>query len=175
MSLFPFHLAIPTHDLAVARSFYGELLGCEEGRSDTNWVDFNLYGHQLVCHLSALPSPPTDDNKNAVDGHAVPIPHFGVVLEMEEWRALRDKLVIADIAFIIEPHIRFAGFSGRTGHPIFYDPSVTPLNLRRSKTSPPNFLRNRHRVILNRGVIMAHSANAGIASARLFRSIGLLW
>ena len=167
MSLFPFHLAIPTHDLAVARSFYGELLGCEEGRSDTNWVDFNLYGHQLVCHLSALPSPPTDDNKNAVDGHAVPIPHFGVVLEMEEWRALRDKLVIADIAFIIEPHIRFAGLAGEQATLFFYDPAVTPLNLRRSKTSPPNFLRNRHRVILNRGVIMAHSANAGIAECKV--------
>ena len=133
MSLFPFHLAIPTHDLAVARSFYGELLGCEEGRSDTNWVDFNLYGHQLVCHLSALPSPPTDDNKNAVDGHAVPIPHFGVVLEMEEWRALRDKLVIADIAFIIEPHIRFAGLAERQATLFFYDPSGNAIEFKAFK------------------------------------------
>ena len=106
---------------------------CEEGRSDTNWVDFNLYGHQLVCHLSALPSPPTDDNKNAVDGHAVPIPHFGVVLEMEEWRALRDKLVIADIAFIIEPHIRFAGLAGEQATLFFYDPSGNAIEFKAFK------------------------------------------
>lgn len=133
MSLFPFHLAIPTHDLAAARSFYGELLGCEEGRSDTNWVDFNLYGHQLVCHLSALSSPPTDDNKNAVDGHAVPIPHFGVVLEMEEWRALCDKLVVADVTFIIEPHIRFAGLAGEQATLFFYDPSGNAVEFKAFK------------------------------------------
>ena len=113
--------------------FTANFWGVRTGRSDTNWVDFNLYGHQLVCHLSALPSPPTDDNKNAVDGHAVPIPHFGVVLEMEEWRALRDKLVIADIAFIIEPHIRFAGLAGEQATLFFYDPSGNAIEFKAFK------------------------------------------
>ena len=132
MSLFPFHLAIPTHDLAVARAFYGELLGCEEGRSDTNWVDFNLYGHQLVCHLSAM-SLPSDDDKNAVDGHAVPIPHFGVVLGMDEWRALCDKLVAAGVTFIIEPYIRFAGLAGEQATLFFYDPSGNAVEFKAFK------------------------------------------
>ena len=89
----PFHLAIPVDNLEKAREFYGELLGCKQGRSDTQWIDWDLAGHQLVTHLvKAMPSAP---EYNVVDGHSVPVPHFGVVLTMEDWQALADKLTAA--------------------------------------------------------------------------------
>ena len=96
----PFHLAIPVNDLAKARAFYGDLLGCPEGRSSDRWIDFNFFGHQLVCHLSETS---TDQNpiSNPVDGHDVPVPHFGIVLDMPDWRALADKLIAANTAFVI--------------------------------------------------------------------------
>jgi extradiol dioxygenase family protein len=101
----PFHLAFPVHDLAAARAFYGELLGCPEGRSSAQWIDFDLFGHQIVAHLDAAAKPVA--TTNPVDGHDVPVPHFGVVLTMEDWHALAARLEAAGVAFGIAPHIRF--------------------------------------------------------------------
>ena len=101
----PFHLAFPVHDIEGARRFYGGLLGCPEGRSADSWIDFDLYGHQIVAHLARGAS--ADAAANPVDGHEVPVPHFGVVLSMAEWEALAERLKAAGISFGIEPHIRF--------------------------------------------------------------------
>lgn len=124
----PFHLAIAVRDLAEARWFYGELLGCAEGRSDATWVDFNLMGHQLVCHLAPGTGP--ELHVNSVDGHGVPVPHFGVVLDLETWRALAHRLEAAGIDFIIEPHIRFRGGPGEQATMFFLDPSGNPLEFK---------------------------------------------
>ena len=123
----PFHLAIAVHDLAEARRFYGRLLGCPEGRSDAHWVDFDFFGHQLVAHLS------TDAPRsvsNAVDGDAVPVPHFGVVLELRDWRALADSLTAAGSAFILAPRIRFRGQPGEQATLFLSDPSGNVLEFK---------------------------------------------
>lgn len=117
----PFHLAFPVHDIAEARRFYGELLGCPEGRSAPDWVDFNFYGHQIVAHLS--PAEAGHRSTSAVDGHNVPVRHFGAVLTMAEWQALADKLQAAGTSFVIEPHIRFKGEVGEQATMFFLDPS----------------------------------------------------
>lgn len=124
----PFHLAFPVHDLAEARRFYGELLGCSEGRSSEHWVDFNFYGHQIVAHLS----PDEADHRatNAVDGDDVPVRHFGVVLSMPEWEALAEKLKERGIQFLIEPHIRFKGEVGEQATMFFFDPSGNALEFK---------------------------------------------
>lgn len=119
--LTPFHLAIPVTDIDQARAFYGVLLGCPEGRSAKQWVDFNLYGHQLVCHQVVALAPAAAHNP--VDGDDVPIPHFGVVLEMPQWRELAAKLTAAEVSFVIEPHVRFAGEAGEQATMFFCDPS----------------------------------------------------
>lgn len=124
----PFHLAFPVHDLAAARAFYGGLLGCREGRSSDHWIDFDLYGHQIVAHLSATARPA--EASNAVDGHDVPVPHFGVVLTMADWQALADRLRAAGIAFGIAPHIRFAGQPGEQATMFFRDPSGNALEFK---------------------------------------------
>ena len=111
MKLQPFHLAIPVDDLARARAFYSDLLGCPEGRSSDSWVDFNFYGHQLVCHLGK-PDAATSETTNPVDGHQVPVPHFGLVLEMKEWQRLADRLRQRQVRFVIEPYVRFKGLPG---------------------------------------------------------------
>ena len=116
----PFHLAFPVTSLAKARAFYGELLGCPEGRSSHDWVDFNFYGHQIVAHLS--PSEAGHHNTSAVDGDNVPVRHFGMVLDMPEWERLAAKLKAANIAFVIEPHIRFKGQVGEQATMFFLDP-----------------------------------------------------
>ena len=129
--LTPFHLAIPVDDLPAARQFYGELLGCPEGRSDERWVDFNLFGHQVVCHLRAgAEGVDKIEACNPVDGHDVPIPHFGVVLEMETWQALAEKLRAAGIEFLIEPYVRFAGQPGEQATMFFLDPSGNALEFK---------------------------------------------
>lgn len=122
MELSPFHLAIPVSDIAASRRFYGELLGCPEGRSDETWVDFDFFGHQLVCHLDPDREVP-DRIANPVDGHSVPVPHFGVVLDMETWSDLADRLRAAGVEFVIEPYIRFEGQPGEQGTMFFEDPS----------------------------------------------------
>ena len=127
----PFHLAIPVHDLAGARAFYGSLLGCPEGRSAAHWVDFNLYGHQLVCHRVA-PEPGRTDtgHHNPVDGHEVPVPHFGVVLDRASWEALAARLQAAGVKFLIEPHVRFQGRPGEQATMFFLDPSGNALEFK---------------------------------------------
>lgn len=125
----PFHLAFPVHDLAAARAFYGELLGCPEGRSSDTWVDFNLYGHQIVAHL--VPGRAAGAiAHNRVDGDAVPVPHFGVVLSMEEWQALAERLKRAGVRFLIEPRIRFAGQVGEQATMFLCDPSGNALEFK---------------------------------------------
>lgn len=127
-TLAPFHLAVLVHDLEEARRFYGEVLGCEEGRSNDHWIDFNLLGHQLVCHLG--PAGERVAHHNAVDGDAVPVPHFGVVLEMADWRALAERLQQQRIKFVIEPHIRFEGEPGEQATLFFLDPSGNALEFK---------------------------------------------
>jgi len=126
----PFHLAIPVHDLAAARGFYGGILGCPEGRSAAHWVDFDLYGHQLVCHLmdGARPVPVT--GANPVDGHDVPVPHFGVVLELPAWQALAERLRAAGMTFVVEPHVRFAGQPGEQATLFLLDPFGNALEFK---------------------------------------------
>lgn len=128
MTLRPFHLAFPVHDLAAARHFYGDVLGCPEGRSADHWIDFDLFGHQIVAHLD--PSARAVVASNPVDGHDVPVPHFGVVLTMEDWRALAERVAAAGIAFGIEPHIRFVGQPGEQATMFFQDPSGNALEFK---------------------------------------------
>jgi extradiol dioxygenase family protein len=123
-----FHLAFPVHDLSVARHFYGDLLGCAEGRSADTWIDFDFYGHQLVAHLA--PEYARQKHENAVDGDAVPVPHFGVILEVSDWKALADKLVRAGTRFIVEPHVRFQGEVGEQSTLFFLDPSGNALEFK---------------------------------------------
>ncbi|MGB8712174.1 MAG: VOC family protein [Onishia taeanensis] len=126
--LTPFHLAVQVRDLAEARGFYADLLGCPEGRSSDTWIDFNLFGHQFVCHLNPDMTP--QRHHNAVDGHGVPVPHFGVVLEMAEWEALVDRLTEAGVRFEIEPYVRFQGQPGEQATMFFYDPSGNALEFK---------------------------------------------
>lgn len=127
-ALTPFHLAITVRELAAARAFYGQLLGCVEGRSAENWVDFNFFGHQLVCHVTA--SAPREAAGNPVDGHDVPVPHFGLVLEMTDWEALAQRLKAAGVRFVIEPQLRFAGQPGEQATMFLLDPSGNALEFK---------------------------------------------
>lgn len=124
----PFHLAFTVHDLAAARAFYGALLGCPEGRSAETWIDFDLYGHQIVAHLD--PDKTVAEARNPVDGHDVPVPHFGVVLEMGPWEALAERLTAAGVHFLIEPHVRFKGQPGEQATLFFLDPSGNALEFK---------------------------------------------
>jgi extradiol dioxygenase family protein len=128
MRLTPFHLAVTVHDLASSRAFYGGLLGCAEGRSAETWVDFNFFGHQLVCHVGAPEGAPV--HRNAVDGHDVPVPHFGVVLEMASWQALAERLEAAAVSFVVEPYVRFRGQPGEQATLFLLDPSGNALEFK---------------------------------------------
>jgi extradiol dioxygenase family protein len=123
-----FHLAFPVHDLASARRFYGELLGCPEGRSSEAWVDFDFYGHQIVAHLA--PDETGQRGTSAVDGHDVPVRHFGAILSMAQWEALAAKLRQAGTKFVIEPHVRFKGQPGEQATMFFLDPSGNALEFK---------------------------------------------
>ena len=130
-ALRPFHIAFPVHDLAAARAFYGGVLGCPEGRSAAEWIDFDLFGHQIVAHLKpGMDAASADAGSNAVDGHDVPVPHFGVVLTMADWQALADRVAAADIPFGIAPHVRFAGQTGEQATMFFRDPSGNALEFK---------------------------------------------
>lgn len=124
----PFHLAFPVASLADARAFYGGLLGCPEGRSSDTWVDFDLQGHQIVAHLA--PGGAGHRATGAVDGDDVPVRHFGLVLSMDEWQALADRLRGAGLKFLIEPHLRFAGQVGEQATMFFLDPSGNALEFK---------------------------------------------
>ncbi len=122
-----FHLAIPVDDLGAARGFYGGVMGCPEGRSDPHWVDFDFHGHQLVVHLAPrAAAPPTND----VDGDAVPVPHFGLVMDREPWDALATRLRAAGTEFVIEPHVRFAGRKGEQATMFLLDPAGNALEFK---------------------------------------------
>jgi len=135
----PFHLAIPVHDLAAARRFYGQLLGCPEGRSASDWVDFDFYGHQLVAHLDAARR--TSVHHNTVDGQDVPVPHFGMVLEWNAWQELAARLRSGGVQFVIEPGIRFAGLVGEQATMFFHDPSGNALEFKAFKDPSRLFAR----------------------------------
>ncbi len=131
MTLRPFHLAFPVDDLAAARAFYGGTMGCPEGRSSEEWIDFDFYGHQIVAHLAPGPESGNSDRAaNPVDGHAVPVPHFGIVLEMTQWQDLADRLVAAGTKFEIEPTIRFRGQPGEQATMFFRDPAGNALEMK---------------------------------------------
>eukprot|EP00163_Fabomonas_tropica_P001466 TRINITY_DN110_c1_g1_i3.p1 TRINITY_DN110_c1_g1~~TRINITY_DN110_c1_g1_i3.p1 ORF type:complete len:149 (-),score=25.75 TRINITY_DN110_c1_g1_i3:135-581(-) len=125
----PFHHAFPCADLAETRKFYTEVLGCTEGRSTEQWGDFNFYGHQVVAHLSP-DRKPRENIHNHVDGSNVPVPHFGAVLEWEDWEALAQRLREHKVKFEIEPHIRFEGLPGEQGTFFFLDPSNNALEFK---------------------------------------------
>jgi uncharacterized protein len=135
-----FHLAFPVDDLAAARSFYGELLGCREGRSAEKWVDFDLYGHQIVAHLA--PELVRKRASNPVDGEDVPVPHFGVVLPMAEWRHLAEKLESVGTEFVIEPTIRFEGQPGEQATMFLLDPAGNALEFKAMADPAKLFAKN---------------------------------
>lgn len=125
----PFHLALPVHSLEAATSFYGDVLGCVQGRSSPKWIDFSLHGHQVVCHWVG------DDYKNVdyvnpVDGDEVPVPHFGLCLEIDEWMAMADRLKSKKVKFIVEPTLRFRGMPGEQYTMFFKDPSNNNLEFK---------------------------------------------
>lgn len=139
-TLTPFHVAVPVRDIAEARHFYGEILGCREGRSAEQWVDFNLFGHQFVCHLN--PTLGSDgkiaSHHNAVDGYGVPVPHYGVVLQMSEWEALAGNLQARGIPFVVEPYVRFKGQPGEQATMFLLDPSGNALEFKSFKDIDAN-------------------------------------
>ena len=138
-SMPPFHLAFPVRDIAEARAFYGDLLGCPEGRSSEQWVDFNFHGHQIVAHLA--PEECGHRSTSAVDDHDVPVRHFGAVLSMEQWEALADKLKRAGTKFVIEPYIRFKGEVGEQATMFFLDPSGNALEFKAFKNMDSLFAK----------------------------------
>jgi extradiol dioxygenase family protein len=128
MTLPPFHLAFPVHDLVSARAFYGGLLGCPEGRSAEDWIDFDFFGHQIVAHLD--PFMEARRHHNPVDGHDVPVPHFGAVLDMAAWEAMAERLKAGGATFVIEPTVRFRGKPGEQATMFFLDPSGNALEIK---------------------------------------------
>ncbi|MDG1873898.1 MAG: VOC family protein [Mariniblastus sp.] len=127
----PFHIAFPVNDLEAARTFYGEVLGCAEGRSSEQWIDFNLFGHQIVAHYQS--GYVSDNHTNPVDGHNVPVPHFGVVLSWTLWEQLADRLKRHDVKFVIDPYVRFEGEVGEQATMFFLDPSGNALEFKAFK------------------------------------------
>ena len=121
-----FHLAFPVDDLEAARRFYGGAIGCTEGRACDNWIDFDFHGHQITAHLA----PRGSEHISDVDAHAIPIPHFGLILAMADWQALRDRLIAAGTAFVVEPYIRFAGQPGEQATMFLRDPAGNALEFK---------------------------------------------
>ena len=130
MTLPPFHLAFPVHDLAAARNFYGDLLGCREGRSAADWIDFDFFGHQIVAHQAPAAVAKISGASNRVDGDDVPVPHFGAVLPMADWRALAERLTARGVDFIIAPTVRFEGQPGEQATMFFRDPSGNAIEMK---------------------------------------------
>lgn len=126
----PFHLAIRVRDLEESRRFYGRLLGCEEGRSSTTWVDFNFFGHQLVCHVAENYPAVAEKASNLVDGHDVPVPHFGAVLELPHFETLSRKLEAARVQFVVKPYVRFKGETGEQATMFLLDPSGNAIEFK---------------------------------------------
>lgn len=141
MALSPFHLAIPVYDLALARRFYGEVFDLAEGRSSAQWVDFDFFGHQLVIHEHPRTASQEAAHTNAVDGHDVPVPHFGVVLPWEDWERLAQRLRERGTAFVIEPHVRFQGQEGEQATLFLFDPCGNALEFKAFKDIGQLFAR----------------------------------
>jgi len=140
MPLSPFHLAFPVDDLEAARGFYGRLLGCPEGRSADHWIDFDLHGHQIVAHLAPAAAPRRASNP--VDGEDVPVPHFGLVLAMDAWKALAERLEAANVEFVIPPTVRFHGEPGEQATMFLLDPAGNALEFK-AMADPANlFAKN---------------------------------
>lgn len=137
-ALAPFHLAFPVDDLEAARAFYGGVLGCPEGRSSAQWIDFDLYGHQIVAHLAPGRAPLAH---NPVDGHEVPVPHFGVVLDWDGFHRLAERLRAAGTRFVIEPRVRFAGLPGEQATMFFLDPAGNALEFKAMRDPAKLFAR----------------------------------
>lgn len=135
----PFHVAVPVDDLEKNRAFYRDVLGCTEGRSDTKWVDFDLFGHQYVIH--EVEGLETRLNENPVDAHQVPVPHAGVVLDWEDWHEFSKRLVNQNISFVIEPYIRFKGLVGEQATMFFLDPSGNALEFKAFKNGDQLFAK----------------------------------
>jgi extradiol dioxygenase family protein len=140
MSLPPFHLAFPVDDLGAARRFYGELLGCAEGRSADQWVDFNLFGHQIVAHLAPEQAPRR--STNPVEGEDVPVPHFGVVLDKQAWERLAERLTDSEVQFVIPPTVRFEGQPGEQATMFLLDPAGNALEFKAMADPAKLFARN---------------------------------
>ena len=140
MRLPPFHLAFPVDDLDAARRFYGELLGCPEGRSSDHWIDFDLHGHQIVAHLA--PNSVRARATNPVDGEDVPVPHFGLVLAMDQWKALAERLEAAGTDFVISPTVRFAGEPGEQATMFLRDPAGNALEFKAMADPAMLFAKN---------------------------------
>jgi extradiol dioxygenase family protein len=131
VSLRPFHIAFPVDDLEAARRFYGTVMGCPEGRSAADWIDFDLFGHQIVAHYKPSAAAGTQPrHSNSVDGHDVPVPHFGVVLTRDQWRLLAQRVTDAGVTFIVEPHTRFEGLPGEQSTMFFLDPAGNALEFK---------------------------------------------
>ncbi|MBA09640.1 VOC family protein [Flavobacteriaceae bacterium] len=135
----PFHLAVPVSNLEDCRTFYRDIIGCEEGRSSEQWVDFNFFGHQFVIHLK--PGPVEGLHTNLVDGKAIPVPHFGVVLPWDEFESFSNRLKSKNISFIIEPYIRFKGQIGEQATMFFNDPSGNALEFKSFKNNAALFAK----------------------------------
>ena len=133
----PFHLAFPVHDLIAARAFWGDVMGCMEGRSSDDWIDFDFYGHQIVAHQAPSVVAKGAQGNNHVDGHNVPVPHFGVVLPMSDWKALAERLTRKGIEFEIAPTIRFEGEPGEQATMFFRDPSGNAIEIK-AMANPAN-------------------------------------
>ncbi|WP_169545276.1 VOC family protein [Sneathiella aquimaris] len=138
-TLRPFHLAFPVDDLEKARAFYTTVMGCSEGRSSDDWIDFNFFGHQIVAHLA--PEEAGNVAVNAVDGHGVPVRHFGIVMTMEDWRSMADRLIERGTDFVIEPYTRFKGEPGEQATMFFYDPAGNALELKAFKNMEQLFAK----------------------------------
>ena len=139
MSLPPFHFAFPVHDLEAARTFYGEVFGCPEGRSSDEWIDFDFFGHQIVAHLA--PGMKARRHHNEVDGHHVPGPHFGAVLSMEDWEKLAERLKAAAVEFVMEPTVRFRGLPGEQATMFLLDPSGNAIEVKSMRDPGALFAR----------------------------------
>lgn len=137
----PFHVAVPVHNLEQAHQFYQEMFGCQTGRTSDHWIDLSLYGHQFVLHLKEN-SKGTDHHHNPVDGHQVPVPHYGVVLEWEDWEALADHLKSKGVNFVIEPYIRFKGQVGEQATMFLMDPSGNALEFKAFRNDDQLFAAN---------------------------------
>ncbi|HEY4355130.1 MAG TPA: VOC family protein [Acidobacteriaceae bacterium] len=129
-ALRPFHIAFPVNDLDAARNFYGTVLGCPEGRSSDHWIDFDFFGHQIVAHMKPRAEAEEEAHSNAVDGHDVPVPHFGVILTQSDWEALAERVRAAGISFVIEPYTRFKDQVGEQSTMFFLDPAGNALEFK---------------------------------------------